>query len=138
MGYTLPLSSDSLYIDAVTGDLIWDTPVDTGIYNIAIEIEEWRRGAKIGSIARDMQIEVFKTDNQPPVIMPLRDFCVEAGELIKYDIISTDPDAIHLVNFLHPTCEEVESEAESICTNYNATVNRCIVSNVHIMVEGNV
>ena len=99
VGYTLPLSSDSLYIDAVTGDLIWDTPVDTGIYNIAIEIEEWRRGAKIGSIARDMQIEVFKTDNQPPVIMPLRDFCVEAGELIKYDIISTDPDSGMVVQY---------------------------------------
>jgi len=91
--YTLPLSSDSLYIDEITGDLIWDTPVDTGIYNIAIEIEEWRFGVKIGSIARDMQIDVHSTDNRPPKIMPLRNFCVEAGDLLEYDILATDPDS---------------------------------------------
>jgi gliding motility-associated-like protein len=90
--YTLPLASDSLYINEVTGDLVWNAPVDTGIYNIAIEIEEWRNGVKIGSIARDMQIDVYNTDNRPPVNMPLRDFCVEAGDLIRYDIMSTDPD----------------------------------------------
>jgi len=91
--YTLPLASDSLYIDEITGDLIWDTPVDTGIYNIAIEIEEWRFGVKIGSIARDMQIDVHSTDNRPPEIMPLRNFCVEAGDLLEYDILATDPDS---------------------------------------------
>ena len=91
--YSLPLASDSLYIDPVTGDLIWDAPVDTGIYNIAIEIEEWRNGVKIGSIARDMQIDVYSTDNRPPVNMPLRDFCVQAEDVIRYDIISTDPDS---------------------------------------------
>ena len=73
--------------------VIWNTPVDTGIYNIAIEIEEWRFGVKIGSIARDMQIDVFSTDNHPPVIMPLRDFCVEAGNLLEYDILATDQDS---------------------------------------------
>jgi len=97
--YSLPLASDSLYIDEISGDLIWDTPVDTGIYNIAIEIEEWRRSVKIGSIARDMQIDVYNTDNRPPVNMPLRDFCVEAGELIEYDIISTDPDSDRVAQF---------------------------------------
>jgi len=97
--YSLPLSSDSLYINPVTGDLIWDTPVDTGIYNIAIEIEEWRNGVKIGSIARDMQIDVYSTDNRPPVNMPLRDFCVQAGDVIRYDIISTDPDSDMITQF---------------------------------------
>lgn len=91
--YSLPLASDSLYINEVTGDLVWNTPVDTGIYNIAIEIEEWRRGVKIGSIARDMQIDVYSTKNRPPLIMPLRNFCLEAGDSLQYDIISTDPDS---------------------------------------------
>ena len=97
--YSLPLASDSLYIDEVSGDLIWDTPIDTGIYNIAIEIEEWRKRVKIGSIARDMQIEVYNTNNRPPVNMPLRGFCVEAGDLIEYDIISTDPDSDRIAQF---------------------------------------
>jgi hypothetical protein len=91
--YTLPKASDTLYVNPVTGDLVWDTPVDTGIYNIAIEIDEWRRHVKIGSIARDMQIDVHDTKNRPPVIMPLQDFCVEAGDRVEYDIVSTDPDS---------------------------------------------
>lgn len=97
--YSLPLASDSLYIDHVSGDLVWDTPVDTGIYNIAIEIEEWRRGVKIGSIDRDMQIDVYNTNNRPPVIMPLRDFCLEAGERLEYDIVSTDPDSNRIAQY---------------------------------------
>jgi gliding motility-associated-like protein len=95
--YTLPRASDSLYIDAVTGDLVWNAPVDTGIYNIAIEIEEWRMGVKIGSISRDMQIDVYSTDNRPPLNMQLTDFCVEAGDLIEYDIISTDADSNQVI-----------------------------------------
>lgn len=96
-GYTLPLASDTLFIDAKTGDLVWNTPVDTGWYNIAIKIVEWRNGVRIGSINRDMQIEVSKTSNNPPENMPLRDFCVEAGSLINYDILSTDRDSNEIV-----------------------------------------
>ena len=88
--YTLPPASDTLYVDAVSGDLIWQTPVDTGFYNVAIDIEEWRDGIKIGNIVRDIQIEVYETDNNPPVTEPLRDFCVVAGDSISYEITSTD------------------------------------------------
>ena len=97
--YSFPRASDTLYIDPITGDLVWDAPVDPGIVNIAIEIEEWRKNVKIGSISRDMQIDVYETDNHPPVNMPLRDFCVEAGGLIEYDIASTDPDSDFVVQF---------------------------------------
>jgi len=90
--YEFPATSDTLFVDPVTGDLTWNAPMDTGIYNIAIKISEWRGGIKIGSINRDMQIEVFRTDNTPPQNLPLRDFCVEAGTLIEYDITSIDID----------------------------------------------
>jgi gliding motility-associated-like protein len=96
-GYTFPKASDTLYVDHRTGDLVWDTPVDTGWYNIAIKVIEWRDGVRIGSINRDMQIEVYKTSNNPPENMPLRNFCVEAGSLIEYDIISTDRDSDHII-----------------------------------------
>jgi gliding motility-associated-like protein len=88
--YNFPPTTDSLYIDKVTGDLIWDAPNDTGKFNIAINIEEWRKGIKIGNIVRDMQIEVFKTDNEPPVNRPLPNICVEAGKFIRVPIVSTD------------------------------------------------
>lgn len=96
-GYVLPRASTSLFVDSITGDLTWDTPVDTGIYNIAIKIIEWRKGVRIGYINRDMQIQVYRTDNNPPENMTLRDFCVEAGSLIQYDIISLDPDSDQII-----------------------------------------
>ena len=125
--YTLPLASDTLYIDAVTGDLIWDTPVDTGIYNIALEIEEWRSGVKIGSIARDMQIDVYNTDNRPPITLPLRDFCVEAGDLLEYDIISIDPDSDRVVQYATGgpfLFEDSPAEFDSIVTGRGSSASR--------------
>lgn len=92
-GYTFPRASNTLFVDSVSGDLTWDTPVDTGIYNIAIKISEWRKGVRIGYINRDMQIQVYRTSNNPPENSPFRDFCVEAGSPVEYDIISLDPDS---------------------------------------------
>jgi gliding motility-associated-like protein len=90
--YTLPEASDTLYVDAVTGDFVWYSPVDTGKYNVAINIEEWRQGVKIGNIVRDMQIDVVETGNNPPVNPAVRDICVLAGELVEFDLMSTDAD----------------------------------------------
>lgn len=91
-GYTLPMYSDTLYVDPVTGDLVWYTPVDTGKYNIAMDIMEYRNGVKIGNIVRDMQIDVYRTDNNPPVNSPLKDYCVVAGDTIEFQFTSTDAD----------------------------------------------
>jgi len=96
--YTFPPASDTLYVNPITGDLVWDTPVDTGIYNIAINIEEWRKGVKIDNIVRDMQVEVHNTINNPPVTQPLRDFCVMAGDTIDYVITSTDAEGDSIRN----------------------------------------
>jgi gliding motility-associated-like protein len=91
-GYTLPPATRSIRVDSITGDLIWDTPADTGKYNVAMLIEEWRNGKKIGIVARDMQIEVYNTTNKPPENGPLRDYCVEAGQTIDFLFTATDPD----------------------------------------------
>ncbi len=42
--YTLPPATHFIRVDSISGDLIWDTPADTGIYNVAMEIQEWRNG----------------------------------------------------------------------------------------------
>jgi gliding motility-associated-like protein len=99
-GYTLPLSSDTLYVNPISGDLVWDAPIDTGIYNIAMNIEEWRRGIKIGKIVRDMQVEVYRTTNLPPVNDSLPKLCVVAGTNIKFDIRSTDANLDYLKHFI--------------------------------------
>jgi len=91
--YSYPPAAHSFYVDAVSGDLVWDTPTAVGIYNVAMEIQEWRDGIKIGVVVRDMQIEVYETDNHPPVTSPLPTLCVEAGEPVALDITATDEDA---------------------------------------------
>ncbi|MCU0457555.1 MAG: gliding motility-associated C-terminal domain-containing protein [Bacteroidales bacterium] len=90
--YTLPPASNKFYVDSISGDLVWDAPLAIGIYNVAMEIQEWRSGIKIGIVVRDMQIEVYETDNKPPVTSPLPDLCVEAGETVTVDISATDSD----------------------------------------------
>jgi len=40
-----------------------DTPADTGKFNVAMDINEWRNGKKIGVVERDMQIEVLQHNN---------------------------------------------------------------------------
>lgn len=91
-GFTLPPATRSIRVDSITGDLIWDTPADTGKYNVAMEISEWRNGKKISAVERDMQIEVYNTTNKPPENGLLRDYCVEAGQTIDFLFTATDPD----------------------------------------------
>jgi gliding motility-associated-like protein len=88
--YTLPPATHYIRVDSVSGDLIWDTPADTGIYNVAMEIQEWRNNKKIGIVERDMQIEVFKTRNKPPVNVIPQNMCVEAGQSIDFMVSATD------------------------------------------------
>jgi gliding motility-associated-like protein len=90
--YVLPTFSDTFYVDPVVGDLVWYTPTDTGKFNVAMNIEEWRQGVKIGNIVRDMQIDVYKTDNNPPVNPPLTDLCFTAGALVEFQVTTTDLD----------------------------------------------
>jgi hypothetical protein len=77
-------------MNRITGDLIWDAPVTKGYYNVAFVVEEWRDGALIGQIVRDMQIIVEDARNDRPVIPPLQDICVEAGTLINQPVTATD------------------------------------------------
>lgn len=91
-GYTFPAASSSFGINHITGDLIWDSPMQQGEYNVAILIEEWRYGQLIGSITRDMQIEIASCNNHPPVIDEIHDTCVLAGTLLNFNVHATDPD----------------------------------------------
>lgn len=92
-GYSFPAASNYIAIDAVTGDLTWDSPLMAGEYNIAILIEEWRNGILIGSMVRDMQITIAPCDNEPPVV-EVNDTCIIAGGHVDqlvyvYDSTST-------------------------------------------------
>ena len=94
-GYKLPNKADPSHtgnfsINAITGDILWDSPTMLGEYNIAFLIEEWRNGVRIGYITRDMQINIGACSNKPPVIVPPADTCVEAGTTLDLKIVATD------------------------------------------------
>lgn len=101
VGYTLPPTTKTFRVDSISGDLIWDTPADTGKFNVAMNIEEWRNGKIIGIVERDMQIEVYNTNNRPPENSNLKDYCVQAGDTIDFLFSATDPDKDFLT--LHAT-----------------------------------
>jgi gliding motility-associated-like protein len=98
--YSLPPATRYFRVDSLTGDLTWDSPSRVGKYNVAIEIQEWRNGEKIGFVVRDMQIEVYETNNKPPVNSPLTNMCVEAGDSIGFIVSASDEnnDTVSLIS----------------------------------------
>ena len=84
-------------VNAKTGDVCWDAPVEAGQYNYAFIIEEWRNGVLIGEITRDVQVVVVDGPNRRPIIDPIADICAEAGTLITQAIRATDPDGNRIV-----------------------------------------
>lgn len=91
-GYTFPKTSDIFEIDPVNGNLIWQNPVLQGEYNVAFVVTEWRFGNKVGSVRRDMQINIVACDHVPPEIVGISDTCVLAGEFLTFDMKAYDPD----------------------------------------------
>ncbi|RYD82559.1 MAG: T9SS type B sorting domain-containing protein [Sphingobacteriales bacterium] len=93
-GFKLPSATSSFTLNRNTGELIWDKPNQLGIFNIAILVEEFRNGRRIGYIIRDMQIIVRNCNNNPPVIREVKDTCIEAGSNVKLfiNVHAKDPD----------------------------------------------
>ncbi|MDD2635275.1 MAG: gliding motility-associated C-terminal domain-containing protein [Bacteroidales bacterium] len=112
-GYSFPAASNSLTINEITGDLVWDAPVNAGIYNIAMLIEEWRKGIKIGQIIRDMQIEVYNTNNKPPVVN-VTDICIEADSLLTFSLNASDPNNDIIVLSAHGSPFEISGSSASL------------------------
>ena len=80
----------SFTINAKTGDLIWKSPQEVGLYSCAFIVEEWRNGVKISETVRDMQIEVKDLDNRGPLLTVPADVCVQAGTRINQTITAVD------------------------------------------------
>ncbi len=93
-GYTIPTASTSLTVDPISGELRWINPTMLGEYNLAILVEEWRMGRKIGSVVRDLQVIVGTCDNNPnPPVLNVPDyFCVVAGETLTFKVKASDKD----------------------------------------------
>ncbi|MDO7846339.1 gliding motility-associated C-terminal domain-containing protein [Hymenobacter sp. M29] len=80
--------------DPYTGQITWNAPGLAGYYNVAMEIEEWRRTPlgrrRIGLVIRDMQILIVPTNNLRPNLTIPADICVVAGQSITGVVTATD------------------------------------------------
>lgn len=101
----------TISIDNATGIICWDMPTILGEYNIAIKINQWKRFnnnyAYMGYIMQDLQVTVVGPSlcqNDPPVISPLQDYCVEAGANINFTVTASDPNnnPVSIQNFGQP------------------------------------
>ncbi|MCS7085669.1 MAG: gliding motility-associated C-terminal domain-containing protein, partial [Bacteroidia bacterium] len=92
-GFAMPdaAGGGTMTIDRRTGIVSWQTPQRIGVYNVAILIEEYRAGVRIGYVIRDMAIFVWPCRNDPPIIIAPADTCVFAGQTLQYNVVSYDP-----------------------------------------------
>lgn len=88
---------NTLYLDSITGDLVWENPLVAGEYNIAMIIVSYRNGVPLDTTIRDMQVLVNTCSNAPPQIITESDLCVIAGETLSLPISVNDPDVGQLV-----------------------------------------
>lgn len=95
-GYSYPLASDTFFIYPQTGTLVWQSPMAQGEYNVAILMEEWRNGIKLGHVTRDMQILVRTCSNNPPYIETEETLCVLAGTDLHLPVGVRDQDGDRL------------------------------------------
>jgi len=80
--------------DVNTGQITWNAPRVSGIYNIAFTVDEFRRTAngfrRIGTVIRDMQIIINQTQNLPPVLTVPADTCVVADTPFRLRVSARD------------------------------------------------
>jgi gliding motility-associated-like protein len=97
-GYDLPDqikpgTNNVISLDPRTGQFRWNTPQQKGEYNIAFQIISYRGGFAIDTTVRDMQVLIEDCRNDPPKITTIDEICVIAGELLKFPVSATDPNA---------------------------------------------
>ncbi len=70
VGYQLPSAANFIWLDPATGVLLWDYPTVLGNYAVAVRCSEWRNGAMIGQVTRDMQICVTELPTSIAEVAP--------------------------------------------------------------------
>ena len=83
-------------VNSKTGDVVWNAPGSTGLFNVAFKIEEWRTFGRskilLSYAIRDMQIEIKPATNNPPIITVPPEVCIEAGSTYSTIIKVDDPE----------------------------------------------
>ena len=87
--YTYPSTSSTFSIDPVSGILLWDSPIDKGFFNYAVKVEKYRNGIFVGSIMRDILVNVINCNPDSAFLYVPLDTCVLAGTSFSENIYAT-------------------------------------------------
>ncbi len=88
-GYYYPTASSLFTIDASTGWLTWNTPLVKGFFNYAVKVSKYRNGVFLGSIMRDVLVNVIDCTPETPVITAPADTCLIAGTIYNSTVTAT-------------------------------------------------
>jgi gliding motility-associated-like protein len=92
--YPQDVGGGSLNVDPITGTVTWSSPGIQGEYNFAIKVTEYRGGAEIGYVIRDMQVTVKGScGNAAPVVSAFNDTCVQVDSTIVKILTASDSPA---------------------------------------------
>ncbi|MBL0018291.1 MAG: SprB repeat-containing protein [Bacteroidetes bacterium] len=88
---TNPLtSSTGVNLNPNTGALSFTPTVAGQVAIICLRADEYRNGNLIGSVVRDMQINILNCSNAAPVIAPVANVVVNVGQTFCTPIVATD------------------------------------------------
>ena len=112
--------NNNISFDKDLGTFTWNAPQRAGEYNIAFIIHEYRKGVKIASTIRDMQIFVRNdcVNNHPPTIVAITDTCIVAGSILNLDILALDIDTTGLGSKI-----KIEANGAPFFTNPSAIIS---------------
>ncbi len=83
-------SSSGINLNPNTGVLTFTPTIVGQIAVICLRADEYRNGVVIGSVVRDMQINVLNCNNTPPVVAPVPNVVVNVGQNYCTPISATD------------------------------------------------
>lgn len=95
--YFFPETSNVFEISN-TGTINWDTPTQENEYAFTIKIDEYRNGARIGTIMKDISVYALNCEQASPELILPNDTCLAANDTLLTKILAyTDTDSIFLI-----------------------------------------
>ncbi len=89
MGYVYPSATSQFSIDPQTGFLTWNSPLQKGFFNYAVKVSKYRNGVFLGSVMRDILVNVLDCQPESPTLNAFSDTCLIAGNTLNKTITAT-------------------------------------------------
>jgi len=90
-GYEIPAATNAFSLNAVNGEITWDSPYIVGEYVIAVKVTEWRNGMVIGFVTREFQFLVDSWEVSVPGIETIADTAIFYNQVLDINVEATAP-----------------------------------------------